>query len=127
MHNTLISVFLLQLLKNYQRWRKECPEITADLKPSLLLNLYNAGYHSVLRSRDAYGSKVLIYRIGKWFASYFSFSSPFVYQYVYSIWLIATNINTSCVFNQTWKVFLCTTILIAKALYKSTLLYTNVF
>ncbi|XP_040210203.1 alpha-tocopherol transfer protein [Rana temporaria] len=55
-----------KLLKNYQRWRKECPEITADLKPSLLLNLYNAGYHSVLRSRDAYGSKVLIYRIDKW-------------------------------------------------------------
>ncbi|XP_018423609.1 PREDICTED: alpha-tocopherol transfer protein [Nanorana parkeri] len=55
-----------KLLKNYHRWRKECPEITADLKPSPLLNLYNTGYHAVLSSRDAYGSKVLIYRIDKW-------------------------------------------------------------
>nr|DBA24256.1 TPA: hypothetical protein GDO54_011941 [Pyxicephalus adspersus] len=55
-----------KLLKNYHRWRKECPEITADLKPSPLLNLYSAGYHGVLRSRDAHGSKVLIYRIDKW-------------------------------------------------------------
>ncbi|XP_063779854.1 alpha-tocopherol transfer protein isoform X2 [Pseudophryne corroboree] len=55
-----------KLLKNYHKWRKECPEISADLRPSSLLNLYNAGYHGVLRSRDAYGSKVLIYRIEKW-------------------------------------------------------------
>ncbi|CAI9550418.1 unnamed protein product [Staurois parvus] len=62
----------LKLLKNYHRWRKECPEITADLKPSLLLDLYNSGYHGVLRSRDAYGSKVLIYRIDKWDTKQFS-------------------------------------------------------
>ncbi|KAM5157148.1 alpha-tocopherol transfer protein [Mantella aurantiaca] len=55
-----------KLLKNYRKWRKECPEITADLKPSPLLDLYSSGYHGVLRSRDAYGSKVLIYRIDKW-------------------------------------------------------------
>uniref|UniRef100_A0A8C5Q3I0 Alpha-tocopherol transfer protein n=1 Tax=Leptobrachium leishanense TaxID=445787 RepID=A0A8C5Q3I0_9ANUR len=55
-----------KLLKNYHKWRKECPEISADLRPSPLLNLYRAGYHGVLRSRDASGSKVLIYRIEQW-------------------------------------------------------------
>lgn len=56
----------VRLLKNYHKWRKECPEISADLRPSPLLKLYAAGYHGILRSRDAYGSKVLIYRIEKW-------------------------------------------------------------
>ncbi|XP_040288291.1 alpha-tocopherol transfer protein [Bufo bufo] len=56
----------VRLLKNYHKWKKECPEITADLRPSPLLELYSAGYHGVLRSRDAYGSRVLIYRIEKW-------------------------------------------------------------
>ncbi|XP_073535457.1 alpha-tocopherol transfer protein [Phyllobates terribilis] len=56
----------VRLLKNYHKWRKECPEISADLRPSPLLELYGAGYHAVLKSRDAYGSKVLIYRIEKW-------------------------------------------------------------
>ncbi|XP_075067475.1 alpha-tocopherol transfer protein [Mixophyes fleayi] len=61
-----------KLMKNYHKWRKECPEITADLRPSSLLNLYNAGYHGILRSRDAYGSKVLIYRIEKWDTQHFT-------------------------------------------------------
>ncbi|XP_071593745.1 alpha-tocopherol transfer protein [Heliangelus exortis] len=55
-----------RLLKNYQKWRIECPEISADLQPSSILGLLNAGYLGVLRSRDPHGSKVLIYRIGHW-------------------------------------------------------------
>ncbi|OCT76860.1 alpha-tocopherol transfer protein isoform X1 [Xenopus laevis] len=55
-----------KLLKNYHKWRAECPEITADLRPSPILNLFHAGYHAVLRSRDDSGSKVLIYRIEHW-------------------------------------------------------------
>ncbi|NXJ54220.1 TTPA protein, partial [Spizaetus tyrannus] len=55
-----------KLLKNYQKWRIECPEISADLQPSSILGLLHAGYHGVLRSRDPHGSKVLIYRIGQW-------------------------------------------------------------
>ncbi|XP_032540534.1 alpha-tocopherol transfer protein isoform X2 [Chiroxiphia lanceolata] len=55
-----------RLLKNYQKWRIECPEISADLQPSSVLGLLQAGYHGVLRSRDPHGSKVLIYRIGQW-------------------------------------------------------------
>ncbi|KGL82031.1 Alpha-tocopherol transfer protein, partial [Tinamus guttatus] len=54
------------LLKNYHKWRIECPEISADLRPSSILGLLRAGYHGVLRSRDPSGSKVLIYRIGQW-------------------------------------------------------------
>ncbi|XP_009460947.1 PREDICTED: alpha-tocopherol transfer protein [Nipponia nippon] len=54
------------LLKNYQKWRIECPEISADLQPSSVLGLLRAGYHGVLRSRDPHGSKVLMYRIGQW-------------------------------------------------------------
>lgn len=59
------STFFFQLLKNYQKWRIECPEISADLQPSSVLGLLQAGYHGVLRSRDPHGSKVLIYRIGE--------------------------------------------------------------
>ncbi|XP_009330386.1 PREDICTED: alpha-tocopherol transfer protein [Pygoscelis adeliae] len=55
-----------ELLKNYQKWRIECPEISADLQPSSVLGLLHAGYHGVLRSRDPQGSRVLIYRIGQW-------------------------------------------------------------
>ncbi|XP_005042226.1 PREDICTED: alpha-tocopherol transfer protein [Ficedula albicollis] len=60
------------LLKNYQKWRIECPEISADLQPSSVLGLLQAGYHGVLRSRDPHGSKVLIYRIGQWDPSLFT-------------------------------------------------------
>ncbi|XP_054972572.2 alpha-tocopherol transfer protein isoform X3 [Pan paniscus] len=52
-----------RLLKNYYKWRAECPEISADLHPRSIIGLLKAGYHGVLRSRDPTGSKVLIYRI----------------------------------------------------------------
>ncbi|XP_064123816.1 alpha-tocopherol transfer protein isoform X3 [Loxodonta africana] len=52
-----------RLLKNYYKWREECPEISADLHPKSVLGLLKAGYLGVLRSRDRTGSKVLIYRI----------------------------------------------------------------
>ncbi|XP_053571047.1 alpha-tocopherol transfer protein [Bombina bombina] len=55
-----------RLLKNYHKWREECPEITADLRPSPVLDLCRAGYHGVLKTRDDLGSKVLIYRIAHW-------------------------------------------------------------
>ncbi|MEE6463889.1 hypothetical protein FKM82_006090 [Ascaphus truei] len=61
-----------RLLKNYHKWREECPEISADLRPSPILNLFLAGYHGVLRSRDAFGSKVLIYRIAQWDPKHFT-------------------------------------------------------
>ncbi|KAM5281234.1 alpha-tocopherol transfer protein isoform 3-T3 [Ctenodactylus gundi] len=53
-----------RLLKNYYKWRAECPELSADLHPRSILGLLKAGYHGVLRTRDPTGSKVLIYRIG---------------------------------------------------------------
>lgn len=56
----------LKLLINYHKWRQECPEITADLRPSSVIGLLQNNYHGVLRSRDDAGSRVLIYRIGKW-------------------------------------------------------------
>lgn len=55
-----------RLLKNYYKWRAECPELSADLHPGSILGLLKAGYHGVLRSRDPTGSKVLIYRIAHW-------------------------------------------------------------
>ncbi|XP_045311086.1 alpha-tocopherol transfer protein isoform X1 [Leopardus geoffroyi] len=54
------------LLKNYYKWRAECPEISADLRPRSILGLLKAGYLGVLRARDPTGSKVLIYRIAQW-------------------------------------------------------------
>ncbi|XP_018613172.1 alpha-tocopherol transfer protein [Scleropages formosus] len=56
----------LQLLVNYHKWRRECPEITANLCPSSVLGLLQNQYHGVLDSRDTTGSRVLVYRIGKW-------------------------------------------------------------
>ncbi|CAB1326036.1 unnamed protein product [Coregonus sp. 'balchen'] len=53
----------LKLLINYQRWRRECPEISANLHPSSVLGLLQNNYHGVLRDRDHSGSRVLIYRI----------------------------------------------------------------
>ncbi|XP_048364417.1 alpha-tocopherol transfer protein [Sphaerodactylus townsendi] len=55
-----------KLLKNYNNWRAESPELSADLRPSSILGLLNAGYHTVLRERDPAGSKVIIYRIAQW-------------------------------------------------------------
>uniref|UniRef100_A0A3B5A1Q5 Alpha-tocopherol transfer protein n=2 Tax=Stegastes partitus TaxID=144197 RepID=A0A3B5A1Q5_9TELE len=56
----------LKLLLNYQRWRRESPEISKCLSPSSVLGLLNTSYHSVLPQRDHTGSRVLIYRIGQW-------------------------------------------------------------
>ncbi|XP_070701228.1 alpha-tocopherol transfer protein [Pempheris klunzingeri] len=56
----------LKLLLNYQRWRKESPEISCCLSPSSVLGLLNSSYHAVLPQRDHTGSRVLIYRIGQW-------------------------------------------------------------
>lgn len=61
--------FIFQLMKNYYKWRAECPELSADLRPRSILGLLKAGYHGVLRSRDSTGSRVLIYRIGEWYAA----------------------------------------------------------
>nr|XP_020037882.1 alpha-tocopherol transfer protein isoform X2 [Castor canadensis] len=55
-----------RLLKNYYKWKAECPELSADLNPRSILGLLKAGYHGVLRSRDCTGSRVLIYRIAYW-------------------------------------------------------------
>ncbi|XP_072110558.1 alpha-tocopherol transfer protein isoform X2 [Mobula birostris] len=60
------------LLSNYHKWRAECPEISADLRPSSIIGLLKAGYHAVLRSRDSSGSRVLIYKIGHWDPKLFS-------------------------------------------------------
>lgn len=56
----------LKLLLNYQRWRRESPEISKCLSPSSVLSLLNTTYHTVLPQRDHTGSRVLIYRIGQW-------------------------------------------------------------
>ncbi|XP_059419634.1 alpha-tocopherol transfer protein-like isoform X2 [Carassius carassius] len=55
-----------ELLINYHKLRQECPEITADLRPSSVIGLLQNNYHGVLRSRDDAGSRVLIYRVGQW-------------------------------------------------------------
>uniref|UniRef100_A0A3Q4C033 CRAL-TRIO domain-containing protein n=1 Tax=Mola mola TaxID=94237 RepID=A0A3Q4C033_MOLML len=56
----------LKLFLNYQRWRRESPEISTCLSPSSVLGLLNSSYHAVLPQRDHTGSRVLIYRIGQW-------------------------------------------------------------
>ncbi|XP_038622697.1 alpha-tocopherol transfer protein [Tachyglossus aculeatus] len=61
-----------KLMQNYHKWRAECPEISADLRPATILGLLRAGYHGVLRSRDQTGSRVLIYRIAQWDPKEFS-------------------------------------------------------
>ncbi|XP_060056937.1 alpha-tocopherol transfer protein isoform X2 [Erinaceus europaeus] len=61
-----------RLLKNYYKWRSECPEISADLHPGYILGLLKAGYHGVLRDRDPTGSRVLIYRIAQWDSKVFT-------------------------------------------------------
>ncbi|TUP34206.1 Alpha-tocopherol transfer protein [Bagarius yarrelli] len=62
----------LKLLINYHKWRHECPEISADLRPSSIIDLLRNNYHAVLQSRDATGSRVLLYRIGQWNPKHFS-------------------------------------------------------
>lgn len=61
-----VCLFLVQLLLNYQTWRKESPEISKFLSPSSVLGLLNTSYHAVLPQRDHAGSRVLIYRIGQY-------------------------------------------------------------
>ncbi|XP_068427526.1 alpha-tocopherol transfer protein [Clinocottus analis] len=56
----------LQLLLNYQCWRRDSPEISTCLSPSSVLGLLNTSYHAVLPQRDHTGSRVLVYRIGQW-------------------------------------------------------------
>ncbi|XP_069366820.1 alpha-tocopherol transfer protein isoform X2 [Paralichthys olivaceus] len=56
----------LKLLLNYQRWRRESPELSGCLSPSSVLGLLSTSYHAVLPQRDHAGSRVLIYRIGQW-------------------------------------------------------------
>ncbi|XP_042337418.1 alpha-tocopherol transfer protein-like, partial [Plectropomus leopardus] len=53
-------------LLNYQRWRRDSPDISTCLSPSSVLGLLNTTYHAVLPQRDHTGSRVLIYRIGEW-------------------------------------------------------------
>ncbi|XP_016376336.1 alpha-tocopherol transfer protein-like isoform X3 [Sinocyclocheilus rhinocerous] len=61
-----VNPTIINLLINYHKLRQECPEITADLRPSSISGLLQNNYHGVLRSRDDAGSRVLIYRIGQW-------------------------------------------------------------
>ncbi|XP_039999377.1 alpha-tocopherol transfer protein [Xiphias gladius] len=56
----------LKLLLNYQRWRRESPEIGSCLSPFSVLGLLSTSYHAVLPQRDHTGSRVLVYRIGQW-------------------------------------------------------------
>ncbi|XP_023254044.1 alpha-tocopherol transfer protein [Seriola lalandi dorsalis] len=56
----------LKLLLNYQRWRRESPEISGCLSPLSVLGLLGTSYHGVLPQRDHSGSRVLVYRIGQW-------------------------------------------------------------
>ncbi|XP_071368329.1 alpha-tocopherol transfer protein isoform X1 [Centroberyx affinis] len=56
----------LKLFLNYQRWRRECPEISGCLAPRSVLGLLNNHYHAVLPQRDHAGSRVLVYRIAQW-------------------------------------------------------------
>ncbi|XP_044150947.1 alpha-tocopherol transfer protein isoform X1 [Bufo gargarizans] len=45
---------------------RSCKQKKKVDQPGCAIKLISAGYHGVLRSRDAYGSRVLIYRIEKW-------------------------------------------------------------
>uniref|UniRef100_A0A3B3TDK2 Tocopherol (alpha) transfer protein n=1 Tax=Paramormyrops kingsleyae TaxID=1676925 RepID=A0A3B3TDK2_9TELE len=60
------EMLIIKLFLNYHKWRCECPEITGNLCPTSVLGLLQNQYHGVLSSRDTSGSRVLIYRIGKW-------------------------------------------------------------
>ncbi|KAK7944381.1 hypothetical protein WMY93_000109 [Mugilogobius chulae] len=56
----------LKLLLNYQRWRRDSPEVSSCLSPQSVLGLLREAYHAVLPLRDHSGSRVLLYRIGQW-------------------------------------------------------------
>ncbi|XP_069477209.1 alpha-tocopherol transfer protein [Ambystoma mexicanum] len=84
-----------KLLKNYHKWRAECPEITADLRPSSVLHLLRAGYHGLLRSRDSKGSRVLIYRIAQWDPKLFTAYEVFRVSLITSE-LLVKEVETQC-------------------------------
>ncbi|XP_044280408.1 alpha-tocopherol transfer protein [Varanus komodoensis] len=97
-----------KLLKNYHKWRAECPEITADLRPHSVLSLLHAGYHGVLKERDPSGSKVLIYRIARWDPKMFTAFDVFRLSLITSE-LIVREVDTQrngvkCIFDlQGWR------------------------
>ncbi|KAJ1192180.1 hypothetical protein NDU88_001492 [Pleurodeles waltl] len=84
-----------KLLKNYHKWRAECPEITADLRPSSVLNLLHSGYHGVLRERDSQGSRVLVYRIAQWNPKLFTAYEVFRVSLITSE-LLVQELETQC-------------------------------
>ncbi|XP_013915564.1 PREDICTED: alpha-tocopherol transfer protein isoform X1 [Thamnophis sirtalis] len=55
-----------KVFKNYHKWRRDCPEIIANLHPSSSLSLLQTGYIGILKERDPCGSRVVIYRIARW-------------------------------------------------------------
>ncbi|KAM3841841.1 alpha-tocopherol transfer protein [Vipera latastei] len=55
-----------KVLKNYHKWRRECPEMTANLHPPSVLSLLQTGYLGISKERDPSGSRVIIYRIAQW-------------------------------------------------------------
>ncbi|XP_043923660.1 alpha-tocopherol transfer protein [Protopterus annectens] len=85
----------LKLLVNYHKWRDECPEISADVRPFPVIGLLHSGYHCVLKSRDRTGSRVLIYRIGQWDTKQFSAYQVFRVSLITSE-LIVQEIETQC-------------------------------
>lgn len=84
-----------KLFKNYHKWRAECPEITADLRPSSVLSLLRSGYHGVLRERDSQGSRVLIYRIAQWDPKLFTAYEVFRVSLITSE-LLVQELETQC-------------------------------
>ncbi|XP_070603955.1 alpha-tocopherol transfer protein isoform X2 [Erythrolamprus reginae] len=55
-----------KVFKNYHQWRRECPEIIANLHPPSVLGLLQTGYIGILKERDPSGSRVVFYRIARW-------------------------------------------------------------
>ncbi|KAK9403266.1 alpha-tocopherol transfer protein [Crotalus adamanteus] len=55
-----------KVLKNYHRWRRECPEITTNLHPPSYLSLLQTGLFGISKRRDPSGSRVIFYRIARW-------------------------------------------------------------
>ncbi|ROL44644.1 Alpha-tocopherol transfer protein [Anabarilius grahami] len=87
-----------KLLINYHKWRQECPEITADLRPSSIIGLLRNNYHGVLRSRDDAGSRVLIYRIGKYIHK-----KHFFLIYICFCHIMANITNAQTLFSGQWN------------------------
>ncbi|XP_039191586.1 alpha-tocopherol transfer protein isoform X1 [Crotalus tigris] len=64
--NSRLTRGFLQVLKNYHRWRRECPEITTNLHPPSYLSLLQTGLFGISKRRDPSGSRVIFYRIARW-------------------------------------------------------------